>query len=50
MVPTIAGREAEGFIIDYFGQPLDLVATEKGFDMNYLDAMLMHFAPEETAP
>ena len=50
MVPTITGGEAEGFIIDYFGQPLDLVATEKGFDMNYLDAMLMHFAPEETAP
>ena len=50
MVPTIAGGEAEGFIIDYFGQPLDLVATEKGFDMNYLDAMLMHFEPEETAP
>ena len=50
MVPTITGGEAEGFIIDYFGQPLNLVATEKGFDMNYLDAMLMHFAPEETAP
>ena len=44
-VTTIAG-ELDGIIIDYYGQTLYLVPTEKGFDMNYFDSMLMHFAPE----
>ena len=44
-VTTIAG-ELDGVVIDYYGQTLYLVPTEKGFDMNYFDSMLMHFAPE----
>lgn len=44
-VTTIAG-ELDGVIIDYYGQTLYLVPTEKGFDMNYFDSMLMHFVPE----
>ena len=44
-VTTIAG-ELDGVIIDYYGQTLYLIPTEKGFDMNYFDSMLMHFVPE----
>lgn len=44
-VTTIAG-ELDGVVIDYYGQTLYLVPTEKGFDMNYFDSMLMHFVPE----
>lgn len=44
-VPTVAG-EANGVVIDYYGQALYLVPTDKGFDMDYFDSMLMHFAPE----
>lgn len=45
-VTTIVG-ELDGVVIDYYGQTLYLVPTEKGFDMNYFDSMLMHFAPED---
>ena len=44
-VLTDAG-EAEAFIVDYYGNILEAVCTEQGFDLNYFDSMLMHFAPE----
>ena len=44
-VMTDAG-EAEAFIVDYYGNILEAVCTEQGFDLNYFDSMLMHFAPE----
>lgn len=47
-VPTDAG-ELDGVIIDYYGQPLYLVPTDTGFDMDYFDSMRMHFAPEGSA-
>ena len=47
-IPTEAG-EAEGIVIDYYTQALNLVPTEKGFDMDYFGSMLMHFAPEDSA-
>ena len=43
-MPTDAG-ELDGVIIDYYGQPLYLVPTDSGFDMDYFDSMRMHFAP-----
>ena len=47
-IPTEAG-EVDGIVIDYYTQPLNLVPTEKGFDMDYFGSMLMHFAPEDSA-
>ena len=47
-IPTETG-EAEGIVIDYYTQALNLVPTEKGFDMDYFGSMLMHFAPEDSA-
>ena len=47
-IPTEAG-EVDGVIIDYYTQALNLVPTEKGFDMDYFGSMLMHFAPEDSA-
>lgn len=47
-IPTKAG-EADGIVIDYYTQALNLVPTEKGFDMDYFGSMLMHFAPEDSA-
>ena len=44
-VQTDAG-EAEAFLVDYYGSSMAAVWTEEGFDMNYFDSMLMHFAPE----
>ena len=44
-VLTDAG-EAEAFIVDYYGNTLEAVCTDQGFDMNYFDSMLMHFEPE----
>ena len=44
-VLTDAG-EAEAFIVDYYGNTLEAVCTEQGFDMNYFDSMLMHFEAE----
>lgn len=43
-VQTGAG-EATAFLVDYYGTTLEAVWTEEGFDMNYFDAMLMHFVP-----
>ena len=47
-VPTEAG-EVDGVVIDYYTQALNLVPTEKGFDVDYFGSMLMHFAPEDSA-
>ena len=44
-VPTDAG-EAEAFLVDYYGNTLEAICTEQGFDMNYFDSMLMHFEAE----
>ena len=45
----VEGGETDGVAIDYYGQPLNLVPTEAGFDLNYFDTMLIHFAPEASA-
>ena len=47
-IPTEAG-EVDGIVIDYYTQALNLVPTEKGFNMDYFGSMLMHFAPEDSA-
>ena len=47
-IPTEAG-EADGIVIDYYTQALNLAPTEKGFDMDYFGSMLMHFASEDSA-
>ena len=47
-IPTEAG-DVDGIVIDYYTQALNLVPTEKGFDMDYFGSMLMHFAPEDSA-
>ena len=47
-IPTEAG-EVDGIVIDYYTQALNLVPTEKGFDMDYFGSMLTHFAPEDSA-
>ena len=38
---------AEAYVIDYYGNPLNAVLTDVGFDMNYFDSMLIHFIPAE---
>lgn len=46
-VPAQAG-ETDGIVIDYYTQTLNLVPTEKGFDVDYFGSMLMHFALESS--
>ena len=38
--------EADAFVIDYYGTPLNVILTEEGCDLNYFDSMLMHFVAE----
>lgn len=38
---------ADAFLIDYYGTPLSAVVTEAGFDMNYMDSMLIHYEAAE---
>ena len=38
---------APAFLVDYYGTTFTAVLTEAGFDMNYFDAMLLHFVPAE---
>ena len=38
--------EADAFVIDYYGTPLNVILTEAGCDLNYFDSMLMHFVAE----
>ena len=48
-VPAADGSEVDGVVIDFSGQALNVVPTDKGFDMDYFGSMLMHFAPEASA-
>lgn len=48
-VPAADGSKVNGIIIDFSGQALNVVPTDKGFDMDYFGSMLMHFAPEDSA-
>ncbi len=41
------GKETDGMIIDFSGQPLNVVPTATGLDMDYFGTMLMHFAAGE---
>ena len=41
------GEDGDTFLVDYYGTPMEIVWTETGFDMNFFDSMLMHFAPAE---
>jgi len=45
-VTAADGSEADGLIIDFSGQALNVVPTDKGLDMDYFGTMQMHFAPE----
>ena len=47
-MPGITWKQLDSgnFEIDFFGTPMEIVWTDKGFDMNYMDSMLMHFVPE----
>ena len=38
--------EADAFVIDYYGTPLNVILTDAGCDLNYFDSMLMHFVAE----
>lgn len=38
--------ETDAFLIDYYGNELVAIVTDAGFDMNYFDAMMIHFEPE----
>ena len=41
------GEDGDTFLVDYYGTPMEIEWTETGFDMNFFDSMLMHFAPAE---
>ena len=43
---TWTKADSGNFMVDMYGNTLEIVWTEEGFDMNYMDAMLMHFVPE----
>jgi len=38
--------DSGNFEVDFYGTLMEVVWTEAGFDMNYMDSMLMHFIPE----
>ncbi len=42
---TWKSLDSGNFQIDFYGTPMEIVWTDKGFDMNYMDSMLMHFIP-----
>ena len=46
-MPAITWKQLDSgnFEIDFYGTPMEIVWTDKGFDMNYMDSMLMHFVP-----
>lgn len=48
-MPGITWKQLDNgnFQIDIFGTPEKIVWTDACFDMNYMDAMLMHFIPAE---
>ena len=42
------GKVLDGTItIDYYGMPMSATITDEGFDLNFLDAMLLHMLPQE---
>ena len=47
-MPGMTWTQADNgnFMVDMYGNTLEIVWTEEGFDMNYMDSMLMHFVPE----
>ena len=47
-VTAADGSEVDGIIIDFSGQALNVVPTDRGLDMDYFGTMLMHFALEES--
>ncbi|MBQ2954919.1 MAG: leucine-rich repeat domain-containing protein [Clostridia bacterium] len=46
-MPGVTWKQLDSgnFQIDFYGTPMEIVWTDKGFDMNYMDSMLMHFVP-----
>ncbi len=43
-IPGLKWTEGDGsFIIDYYGNTMEAILTEKGFDLDYFGTMLMHF-------
>ena len=38
--------DSGNFEVDFYGSAMEIVWTDAGFDMNYMDSMLMHFVPE----
>ncbi len=42
---TWSRLDSGNFQIDMYGTLMEIVWTDKGFDMNYMDSMLMHFVP-----
>ena len=38
---------SDAFLIDYYGTTMSAVVTDAGFDMNYMDSMLIHYEAEE---
>lgn len=42
---TWTALESGNFRIDFCGTAMEIVWTDAGFDMNYMDSMLMHFVP-----
>ena len=47
-MPALTWTELDNgnFMANFYGNMLEIVWTEEGFDMNYMDSMLMHFVPE----
>jgi len=45
-LPWTQGQEGS-ILLDYYGTVMELVPTDLGFDMNFFDTLLLHFAPAE---
>ena len=48
LMPGMTWTQADNgnFMVNMYGNILEIVWTEEGFDMNYMDSMMMHFVPE----
>ncbi len=46
-MPGVTWKQLDSgnFQIDFYGTLMEIVWTDAGFDMNYMDSMLMHFVP-----
>ena len=40
-------EQVDAFVINFYGQMLNAVLTDAGFDMDYYGTMVLHFVPEE---